>query len=391
MVRLGDYIEQIRGVSYKPENLYAHHDIQAVSLLRANNIQEEGINFNDVVFVDKSCAKEVQYIKMGDILVCTSSGSKNLVGKAAMARKDLGVIFGAFCKVIRAKEPIDPIYTGHFFKSARYRKEISAISAGANINNLRTEHFNELEIPLPPLAEQQKIADELDKISDLIAKRKQQLDKLDLLVKAKFVEMFGDNSYNLVNAEDVCDFITKGTTPKGSDILESDTGGLIPFLKVYNLSFDGRLLFSEKPQYISTVVHNTSLARSKVYPGDVLMNIVGPPLGKFCLIPDEYTQCNINQAMAIFRAKSKILPQYLLYALMRPITLQPFLDSAVGIRQQNLSLKQCRELKIPLPPLTLQTQFAAYVQSVEKTKRKMEQGLAELEQLYRERMQAYFE
>lgn len=190
--------------------------------------------------------------------------------------------------------------------------------------------------------------------------------------KSRFIEMFGKGDYPIVKAEDVCEYITKGTTPKGNEIFEDYTSGLIPYLKVYNLSFDGTMLFNEKPQYVKSETHNGFLARSKVYPNDVLMNIVGPPLGKFSIVPDTFDEWNINQAIAIFRATDKIKPLYLLHALKQPNVLRPFIDSAVGVRQQNLSLLQCRNLEIPLPPIELQNQFADFVKQVDKLKFRMQ-------------------
>lgn len=182
------------------------------------------------------------------------------------------------------------------------------------------------------------------------------------------MEMFGDRNFSEVKAADICDFITKGTTPNANDIYEDFSEGRIPYIKVYNLSNNGQMLFDERPQFIGTGVHEGLLKRSKVYPGDVLMNIVGPPLGKFAIVPKEYGEWNINQAIAIFRPKEKIRPIYLLYALMQPDILKPFLHRAVGIRQLNLSLEQCRELIIKLPPIDLQNQFADFVEQVNKSK-----------------------
>ena len=191
--------------------------------------------------------------------------------------------------------------------------------------------------------------------------------------------MFGEEKYPLVKTEDVCEYITKGTTPKTNEIMEEYEEGLIPYLKVYNLSFDGSMLFDDKPQYVTEETHNKFLARSKVFPNDVLMNIVGPPLGKFSLVPNTFSEWNINQAMAIFRATNKINSIYLLHALKQPRVLKPFIDLAVGVRQQNLSLLQCRNLEIPLPPLELQNQFANFVKQVDKLKFEVEKSLKELE------------
>ena len=238
----------------------------------------------------------------------------------------------------------------------------------ARRRSLPTPTLLELDVPLPDIEQQKLALTTIHHAKNALDSRQAQLTKLDELVKARFVEMFENNTYPKVKVSTVCDFITKGTTPPNDLISEEYSSDKVPYLKVYNLSFNGELLFDTAPQYISENIHNGMLARSKVYPNDVLMNIVGPPLGKFSLVTDEFPEWNINQAIAIFRAKEKINPKYLLSALMQPEVLNPFLRQAVGIRQLNLSLSQCRDLEIFLPPLSLQNQFSAFVAEVDKSK-----------------------
>lgn len=388
-VKIGNYVKQIRGVSYKPNDLHNDLNSDSVILLRANNINEGKINFDDIVYVDKSKVKKEQYLKKGDILICTSSGSKELVGKAAFINKDYTVTFGAFCKLIRPKDCISE-YLGHYFNSQIYKEKISSLALGANINNIRNEHIDELLIYLPNKAEQQNISMLLDEVVDLIDKRKKQLKKLDELVKSRFVEMFGNGNYPMVKAEAVCEFITKGTTPPTGEIYAEFDDNKVPYLKVYNLSFDGSLLFDSEPQYINKEIHNGKLSRSKVYPNDVLMNIVGPPLGKFSLVTAEYPEWNINQAISIFRAKKDVLPRFLLSALMQPTVLKPFLKQAVGVRQLNISLEQCRNLQFPLPPIERQNEFVIFTEQTDKSKFEIKQSLEMLELLKKALMQKYF-
>lgn len=214
---------------------------------------------------------------------------------------------------------------------------------------------------------------------------------MDLMVKSRFVEMFGIEKYEIVKASDICELITKGTTPPSNEIYNEYMTDRIPYIKVYNLSFTGDLLFNQEPQYISKTTHLEKLSRSKVYPGDVLMNIVGPPLGKFSIVTNQYPEWNVNQAVAIFRAKRNVIPQYLMFALMQPDILRPFLKQAVGIRQLNISLEQCRNLKFPLPPFSLQEHFADFVKQTEKSKLMVKKSLEKLEILKKSLMQKYFE
>lgn len=152
----------------------------------------------------------------------------------------------------------------------------------------------------------------------------------------------------------ICDNITKGTTPKASEItLEGD----VPFLKVYNI-IDNKIDFEYKPAFIPKIVHENKLKRSIVYPGDVLMNIVGPPLGKVAIVPSTYPDWNVNQAIAIFRPIKGILNEYIFYSLIYEKTLAEVFQATRGVvGQSNISLEQCRKLKVAVPPLNEQIEI----------------------------------
>ena len=169
MVKLKKFIKQIRGVSYKPEDIRNESDKNAIPILRANNITADGhIDLNDIVYVDSKKVQNEQLLRTGDIFICASSGSKNLVGKAVYIPTDMPYAFGAFCKVVRPiSENIDKHYLAQFFQSPSYRTKISDLAQGANINNIKNEHIDELDIAIYSLEEQKSIAERLDKVSGL--------------------------------------------------------------------------------------------------------------------------------------------------------------------------------------------------------------------------------
>ena len=268
--------------------------------------------------------------------------------------------------------------------------KMQTLAESTTVPSVRKTVLEKYEIEVPSLVEQEEIEKKLTLTQKIIEKRRQELSYLDEIIKARFVELFECGDHEIVKASDVCDFITKGTTPPTGEITEEYENGKIPFLKVYNLSFTGEMLFDENPQYILAETHNGKLARSKVYPNDVLMNIVGPPLGKFTLVTDEFEEWNINQAIAIFRAKERILPRFLLHALMQPKVLEPFIGQAVGIRQQNLSLEQCRNLQFPLPSLEEQKSFVEFAEQLDKSKVAVQKALDETQMLFDSLMQEYF-
>jgi type I restriction enzyme S subunit len=116
--------------------------------------------------------------------------------------------------------------------------------------------------------------------------------------------------------------------------------GDIPFIEVYNLTDRGELDFSINPTFINKDVHYGELARSKVFPGDVLMNIVGPPLGKVAIVPSDYEEWNMNQAIAVYRAIPGIDNRFLCYCLLSVKILSIAVNAAKATAGQfNLTLE----------------------------------------------------
>ncbi len=163
--RLGDYITQIRGVSYKPADLSLALDDGHITLLRANNINGNHIVLDDVQYVSRAKVSEVQIIQNNDILMCASSGSLDHVGKTALCNLSGTYTFGAFCKLIRASGMLQAEYIASYMNSDEYRRTIMELAQGTNINNLRNEHIDELRLPIPT-TEQQIVFVELLRQSD---------------------------------------------------------------------------------------------------------------------------------------------------------------------------------------------------------------------------------
>ena len=375
IIKLGDVATYINGYAFKPED----RGEEGLQIIR---IQDLTGNSYDLGFYNGKYPKKIE-INDGDVLISWSASLGVYVWNGGKALLNQHIFKVKFDKV-----DIDKSY---FVYAVRYKlNDMGKKTHGATMKHIVKRDFDATEIPYPPLKKQIEIAINLDKVLMVIKERKRELKLLDELIKARFVELFECGDHEIVKASDVCDFITKGTTPPTGEITEEYENGKIPFLKVYNLSFTGEMLFDENPQYILAETHNGKLARSKVYPNDVLMNIVGPPLGKFTLVTDEFEEWNINQAIAIFRAKERILPRFLLHALMQPKVLEPFIGQAVGIRQQNLSLEQCRNLQFPLPSLEEQKSFVEFAEQLDKSKVAVQKALDETQILFDSLMQKYF-
>lgn len=389
-VRLGDYIEQIRGVSYSPADLHSALNEKSVILLRANNINDNKINFDDVVFVDKNKVSKNQYLQEGDILVCTSSGSKHLVGKAAYVDKAHPVTFGAFCKIVRPKTSIKR-YIGYFFESPFYRTRISELSGGANINNIRNEHIDELVLELPEESIQNNICLKLNKISILIEKRKQQLEKLDLLVKSKFIEMFGDSEFNtkgfpLFKLSDLC---TVGSSKRIYQNEQSKEG--VPFLRISDLNnrIDG--IEDTCELYIPEETYK-SFALEGLIPnkGDILITARGT-LGR-CYIVKESDKFYFQDGMITWLSSlsNKVTSLYISYLFGTEGIKKQIDILQAGSTVAYLSIAMTKKLNIMLPPIELQNEFASFVEQTDKTKSKIKQSLEKFDILKKALMQKYF-
>lgn len=181
--KIKDLCTIIRGVSYPKEQVRKQQAKDYYPVLRAGNIQDTLV-FSDLVFVPLQYIKTVQFIRKYDIVIAMSSGSKNIVGKAAQATNDYEGGFGAFCGLLRLKEEsINPMYFGYYFRTKDYRTRISSLSAGVNINNLRKSYIENLDISIAPLNEQKRIVQKTENLFTRFNKTNEELAKILPLLK----------------------------------------------------------------------------------------------------------------------------------------------------------------------------------------------------------------
>lgn len=191
------------------------------------------------------------------------------------------------------------------------------------------------------------------------------------------------NNWIWIRMGELCYPITKGTTP---DVHEIKAEGEIPYLKMFNI-VNQKIDFDYRPQYISKKVHDEKLTRSKVYPNDVIMNIVGPPMGKIAIITDEFPEWNLNQAMAIFRGYDISINPYI-YVFLNSMIWFKYVHTLGVVGQENMSLEQCKDIAIPLPPLAEQKEIVARVEQHLQTITQLETQIATRETTTKQLMQS---
>ena len=255
--------------------------------------------------------------------------------------------------VLRPKDMVSSKWLYYFLSQKNFRMHCQQHMTGsAGQKRVPAKFLANCEIGVPTLEEQERIVarieelfSQLDSGVETLKKTKEQLA---VYRQAVLKEAFASSNAQRVRLEDLCYFITKGTTPAKTAMTSGK--GEIPFIKVYNLTFDNTLDFSIDPTFVDKDTHSEFLGRSIVLPGDVLMNIVGPPMGKVSIVPELYSEWNINQAIARFRCLERLYNKYLAYFLGYSDTVEKMKSRAKATAGQfNLTLEICRDIQIPIP------------------------------------------
>jgi type I restriction enzyme S subunit len=377
--------KQIRGVSYKPEDLHDSLDEDSVILLRANNIDEGKINFDDVVYVDKSKVSDEQYLKVGDVLICASSGSKQLVGKAASVDFDSPCTFGAFCKVVRPNNNVAD-YLGKYFQSGVYRRKISEVAIGANINNIRNEHIDSLELPIYEPAQTHRIVEKIGLLQIIIDNRKCELSKLDELIKARFVEMFGDpvsdtKDWGQKPLKEMLESIRYGTS---SPPEFSDEG--YAFIRATNIK-NGHIVDNDMrfiPQHEAD-----RLEKCKLLGGEIIIVRSGVNAGDTCVVTPEYSgqYAGYDMILVLNESLNPVFLNTLINTTYMEKVVKPMTRRAA---QPHLNSEQTQSFPIICVPREQQDQFATFVKQVDKSKVAVQKALDEAQKLFDSLMQEYF-
>jgi type I restriction enzyme, S subunit len=272
-------------------------------------------------------------------------------------QKQITVHTAALNQLLTAKDHSDFKTSWHFI--TQHFGELYAVKA--NVTELR-KAILQLAV-MGKLVPQDPNDQPASELLNAIVAEKKKLAKTEKIKAQKLIPPIGSEeiTYELpktwkwVRMDDLCFGITSGSTPPNH--IFSDTEG-IPFLKVYNIR-NQKVDFQYKSQFISEEYHLKS-KRSCLKAGDVIMNIVGPPLGKVAIIPDEFPEYNCNQAIVFFRPIIKSLNKYLyLYLLSGKFLDKIDLIGTAG--QDNISVTKSRTIPIPLPPLAEQHRIVAKI------------------------------
>ena len=308
------------------------------------------------------------------------------LGKTAITQEPVYTNEAIMAFIPTGKYAVLPDYFYYLFSAKDWIKGTNRAVMGTTLNKAT---LGAVFITVPPIDEQHKIAAVLDKVSDLIAKRQQQLDKLDEAVKARFVEIFGEPDENPKHWQE--DELSHHLKVIGGYAFKSDgfTDEGIPVLRIGNIN-SGHFL----PVNMVYWPDDLALARYKVFPGDLVMSLTGTvgkdDYGNVCILGADYDEYYLNQRNAKLSIEKSLNKCYFSELLKFPRIKKRLTGISRGIRQANISNKDILTLRVPMPPIELQEQFAAFVEQTEKTKIIISHSLEKRETLKKALMQEYF-
>ena len=381
MARLGDICTVVSGTT--PKSTQAEYWDGDLNWVTPAELTDE----SDIIY--DSQRKITQQAVIDSSLKSFPAGtvllsSRAPIGKVAIAGTEMYCNQGF--KNLICSDKIYNRYLYHFLKDKT--DYLNSLGRGATFKEISKSIVENIEIPLPSLEEQRKIAAELDKVSDLIAKRRTQLDKLEDLVKSRFIEMFGTLShpsqkfkYDIL--KNLCRKITDGKH-----------GGCTPQLGSGRYFVGAREIFDDSVHYetapeIAIDEFEKDYKRCNLEIGDLLIVNTGATIGKSAIACDCRTQHTLLQkSVALLKVKSELInPVFLKYCYRVNETMYK-VESASA--QPNLLLSKINTTSIYVPPMALQNQFAAFVEQTEKSKTTISHSLQKLETLKKALMQEYF-
>ena len=391
--KLGDIATFQRGLTYAKED---EVEFSNNCVLRSNNIDLEtmSILLDELKYIREDfVVGEDKKVKRDSILICMSNGSKQHLGKVAFIDKDYDYAFGGFMGLIKPNSGLSPKFLYYSCISSSYKHFLASVGNGANINNIKFSDLSQFALPVPPLTEQERIVAELNCLSSIIEKQKQQLKEYDALAQSIFYEMFGnpidnEKGWEVKKLGEVSE-VTSFKRVLIEDVVESG----IPFIRGTELSALSKLPNSKDYQFtlFITPEHYERVKAISGVPkvGDLLIPSINSEGLIWELDTDEPRYYKDGRVLWIHTNHQYSDSKTLKYIISNKLRLM-YRELASGATFIELKLFVLRDMLLPFPPLSLQQEFASKIEAIEKQKELIKQSIAETEILFNSRMDYYF-
>ena len=355
LVKISDVSELIRGVTYKKSDSTKVPKSNLIGILRATNIKSK-LTFENLVYVPKKYVNEEQLIKKNDVIISMSSGSKHLVGKSSQSLNNTKVSFGTFCACLRPLNKINGKYFGYFFKSDTYSKSIQSKSLGVNINNLRREHVENLEIPIPPFNEQKRIVERIEELFSKINLNIENITKVIYQLSIYRLSLL-DSAFTVVaTKESLSDCGEIGTGGTQSRAKPEYYGDKYPWVKTAEVK--NNVIYETSEKITQLGLDNSN---AKIYTKNSIILAMygeGKNRGRCSILG---IPASTNQACAVIVCNpEKLFYKYCFYWFQSQY--QQIRLKSSGGNQPNLNLEIVKKFKIPLPNISIQEEIVNNVE-----------------------------
>ena len=374
-ISLGELCEnKISTISAQYEGLIEYVDISSVDNSAKKIVTTQHLD------VKEAPSRAKQLIELNDILVSTVRPNLNAVALIDRESDNLFVASTGYC-VLRCKSNVTSRYIFYFCQSPYFIDDMTRQATGASYPAVSTSIVKNSLIPVRTTTEQQEIVERLDKVTDLIALRKQQLSKLNELVKARFVELFIGKGYPTKTVDEVS--LGKGEYGAQSASVEYDPTRP-RYVRITDINDDGTL-----NDDVVASINPADDEQYKLEYGDFMFARMGATVGK------SYAFIEGNQIFAGYLIRYRlnqelINPRYLFWYTRLDEYWNWVKLNQSGAAQPGINAKKYGSLQIPLPPIEEQNAFAAFVEQTDKSKLAIQKSLDELETLKKSLMQEYF-
>ena len=383
MVKLDTVISFIRGITFKPDDQVEPLSDGSVVVMRTKNVQVAGLDTDDVIAVPNSFVKrEELYLQEGDLLI-SSANSWELVGKCSyVGNLEYSATAGGFISILRAnKTKLDSRYFYHWLSQPVIQHAVRHCGRQTtNISNLDVGRFKDLEIPLPPLAEQQRIAAILDKADAIRRKRQQAIQLADDFLRAVFLEMFGDpvtnpKGWEVVELKDLIDPKDKlnyGVVQPG----DHDESG-VPLIRSGDLSDN-----TPEVTDLRRVSEKIDLKhkKSRLVGNEILIACVGS-IGRVGWVSKDMVGWNIARAVTRIPLKGGVNREYVYRYLQSPFVQGYFERETRAVAQPTLNVGLIAKTPIALPPSKLQNEFLIRYSKIKAYRERLTDKLLDQESL----------
>lgn len=378
-VTLGEIFEISRGGSPRPIERYITEDENGLNWISI----KDASNSNKYIYKTEKKIKPEGLSKTRQVYPDDFLLTNSMSFGRPYIMKTTGCIHDGWLVLSPDKMRVNSDFFYYLLGSNLMYRKFSSLAAGAVVKNLNRDLVKSVKVLLPPLFEQKRIADILDKADELRQKRQLSIAKLDELLQATFIDMFGDpvtnpKGWEKEKLEKLTQKIGSGSTPKGGDSSYQTEGiSLIRSLNIHDNKFIYKNLAFINDQQAE------KLKNVVVKEKDVLLNITGASVARCCIVPKDVLPARVNQHVSILRVKDNLLAEFLASLLIsKPMKNYLLNTSGAGATREALTKMQLQNLDIILPSKNLQENWKQFAKKIETQKQLLNQQLNQQNQLF---------